>query len=396
LTLFIGHNIATKNIFVYRTEGQEIVRARVTNVISNSAANTIANTIDRFTHSIDALGDFFEFTDDDYNHDFNSTAFNGSQFFQQLGTTTMFEAKITSGRRQGETLNAMQSFTPLTQDRSKEVKAGDKILIIQVGNDWYFNGYLRTNKLLFLGALLALCVLFLGGKKGFNALIALVFTCAAVFAVFIPSVLSGKNIYLAAIMVCIYTVVMNLLIVIGFNKKSFGAAIGCISGILAAGLITLIMNRTLFLTGIIDEHTRHLISLPLASPINLRALIFSGIIIGAMGALLDVAVSISSALWEIKQRAKNILFKELFSSGLAIGRDIMGTMINTLVLAYTGASLTLVLLLSVYSDSLLDLFNSEMIVVEILQALAGTLGILLTIPLTAFFCAALYSKKFVL
>ena len=192
--------------------------------------------------------------------------------------------------------------------------------------------------------------------------------------------------------VCVYTIAMTLSIVIGFNKKSLTAAIGCGSGVAVAGIISIIMDRLLSLTGIVDESSRYLAILPIATPINLRAIIFAGIIIGAMGAIMDVAMSISSSLWEVKEKAGTIKFEALFRSGLTIGRDIMGTMANTLILAYIGSSLSVVLVLSVYSNSLFALFNSEMIVVEIVQALAGSLGILFAMPLTALFCSIFYLK----
>jgi uncharacterized membrane protein len=256
-----------------------------------------------------------------------------------------------------------------------------------------FNGYYRLNKLIWLGIIFIFCVLIFGGKKGFNTILSLGLTCAAVFAVFIPSILSGKNIYLMALLVCTYTTAMTLLIVIGFNKKSIATAIGCISGILVTGLIIIIMDRVLRLTGIVDEHSRYLAYLPVEPPINLRAIIFGGIIIGTMGAIMDVSMSISSSLWEVKEQARNIKFNALFRSGLTIGRDIFGATAYTLILAYIGSSLSIVLILSVYTGSLGALFNMEMIVVEILQALAGGFGILLAMPLTALFCSAIYLKE---
>jgi uncharacterized membrane protein len=162
---------------------------------------------------------------------------------------------------------------------------------------------------------------------------------------------------------------------------------------MVTGIITVIMDKVLFLTGIVDENSRYLANLPLETSIDLRAIVFSGIIIGAMGAIMDVSMSISSSLWELKEKAGNITFEALFRSGLTIGRDIMGSMANTLILAYIGTSLSVVLILSVYSDSLVTLFNMEMITLEILQALAGSFGILLAMPLTAFFCATIYLKE---
>jgi uncharacterized membrane protein len=180
--------------------------------------------------------------------------------------------------------------------------------------------------------------------------------------------------------------------VIGISKKALTAAIGCIAGVAVTGIITIVMDRALWLTGLVDEHSRYLARLPVETPIDLRAITFAVITVGAMGAIMDVAMSISSALWEVKEKAGRIKFDALFRSGLTIGRDIMGTMANTLILAYIGCSLSVVLLLSVFSGSVLGLFNMEMIVVEILQALAGSFGILLTMPLTAFVCSVVYLK----
>ncbi|MCL2294375.1 MAG: YibE/F family protein [Spirochaetes bacterium] len=360
LLLFIGHNIVVQDRFVFQ-DGmhQEVTRAKVHKIVERI--------------QVGANFDWFD------------------EFSPMLGEKIIFEARVTSGVRRGEIITAEQSLSSLFQGALREVSKGDSILLININDEWFFNGHSRTNKLLALGIIFTLCVLFFGGKKGFNAILSLGLTFGAIFAVFIPSILSGKNIYVMAMLVCIYTTIMTFTIVVGLNKKSLSATIGCISGILVTGLITLIMDRVLFLTGIIDEHSRFLMTLPVDNPLNLRAIVFAGIIIGAMGAIMDVAMSISSALWELKEKAKVIKFETLFRSGLNIGRDIFGTMANTLILAYIGTSLSVVLLLGVYSDSLLVLFNSEMIVVEVLQALAGSFGILLAMPLTAFFCAVFYS-----
>jgi len=304
-----------------------------------------------------------------------------------------FDAKITNGTQKGNVITATQSVNNTVKVSVRDVRKGDYITVIETPAGWYFTGYIRTHKLLILGLLFVLSVLLFGGKKGLNTILSLGLTCAAVFMVFIPSILTGKNVYVMAALVCLYTTVMTLSLVVGFNEKSLTAAIGCMSGIVVTGIISFIMDRTLFFTGIVDEHTRHLGSAAFYAPINLRGIIFAGIIIGAMGAIMDVAMSMSSALWEVKEKAEKITFKELFRSGLNIGRDVMGTMANTLVLAYISSSLSIVLMLSIYSASISNLFNSEMIAVEVLQALAGSFGILSAMPLTAFFCSTIYLKN---
>jgi uncharacterized membrane protein len=368
LFIVIARNIAVDNMIGFQSPQGEFVRAKIQNIV------------DRFKPEFDFLDDY----DDDFNQD---------SFLMAQGETIVFEAKVTHGTRKGQVITAEQTFSPLLIDRSKVVEKGDSVLLVNNEISWYFGGYVRTNGLLILGIVFVLCLLFFGGRKGFNTILSLGFTCTAVFAVFIPAILSGRNIYVMSLLVCAYTTTIVPLIVMGYNRKSLSAIAGCAAGIVVSGIITLIMDKALNLTGIVDEHSRYLINLPGDLQLNLRAVIFAGIIIGAMGAIMDVSISISSALWEIKENANRIKFKELLRSGINIGRDIMGTMADTLILAYIGSSLTVVLLLSVYSGSALNLFNSEMIAVEILQALAGSLGILFAMPLTALFCSVIYLKE---
>jgi uncharacterized membrane protein len=231
------------------------------------------------------------------------------------------------------------------------------------------------------------------GIKGLNAILSLALTCVAIFAVFIPALLAGRNIYLWAVLVCAYSIVVTLFIVVGVNKKSVAAVIGCFGGVISASLLTALMSWALNLTGILDQESIYLRYLRTDNLIDLRGIIFAGIVIGAVGAVMDVAMSISSALWELKTQAQGLKFAELFRSGINIGKDIIGTMANTLVLAYVGGSLTIILLLVTYSNSLMELMNREFIIVELLQAVIGSFGILLTMPLTALICALLYSRE---
>jgi uncharacterized membrane protein len=195
------------------------------------------------------------------------------------------------------------------------------------------------------------------------------------------------------VVTCFYTVAVSFLIISGGTQKTLAAILGCLGGITVSGILTVIMDRVLVLTGYIDEGSYELTYLFGETGINLRAIIFASILIGAMGAIMDIAMSIASSLWELKQKSTASSAGSLFRSGISIGRDIMGTMANTLILAYIGSSLSTVLLLCSYSLSLPYLLNQEMIVVEILQALVGSFGILLTLPLTAAISAALYCKS---
>lgn len=312
--------------------------------------------------------------------------------------TVRFIAKINNGAQKGDELIAVQSIDGYLPSGLKEVAVGDRVLIAQDTSDptvyeWMFVEYLRTDALLVIGIVFAVLLLLFGGLKGFNTLLSLALTCAAVFFVFIPAILSGYNIYAMSIVICFFTIVTSLLIINGPDKKTFTAIVGCAGGVLLAGLITLVSNVFLRLSGYTDEDATFLAMLDTPNPIDLKAIIFAAILIGAMGAIMDVAMSIASALYEVSVEAKTPTFTSLLRSGFSMGRDMMGTMSTTLILAYIGSSLSVVLLLIVYSPSVLHLLNREMIVVEILQSLVGSLAILFTIPFTSLLCAAMYSHK---
>ena len=306
-----------------------------------------------------------------------------------------FEA-VTGGfftRDGGEMLTATQSIVAGSVHNRKAVEEGDRVILEILDGQWQLSEYVRMNGIFLLAALFAVLMILFGKSKGFRSLISLGLTCIAIFAVFIPALLSGKNIYLWATLVCIYAIIVTLFIVSGVNKKSIAAVLGCMGGVILAGLLTLLMIWALALTGIVDQESVFLIVLREEQPIDLRAIVFAGIIIGAVGALMDVAMSISSALWEIKSQADDPSFKGLFKSGINIGRDIMGTMANTLVLAYIGGSLSAVLLLMTFASSPAAFLNEELIIVDMLQAIIGSLGILLTMPLTVLLCAFWFSRE---
>ncbi len=323
---------------------------------------------------------------------------------QDLGGSTIqntsikFVARILGGKQKGMDVMVVQSIDSYVLADYKEVAAGDTVLITEnlatpEDHNWMFVEYLRTDTLLIAGAIFCGLLILFGRFKGFNTILSLGFTCLAVFLVFIPSILAGYNIYLSSIIVCMFVIIMTLLIINGPDKKTLVSILGCFSGVLLSGLLTLLMDFFLKLTGYTDEESSFLTLLETPNPINLKAIIFGAIIIGAMGAIMDVAMSIASALYELSQEAANPTFGVILRAGFTIGQDMMGTMANTLVLAYIGGSLSTVLLLIVYTPSILYLLNREMIVVEILQSLIGSLGLLFTIPFSSLLCSIFYSKK---
>ncbi len=308
--------------------------------------------------------------------------------------TVFFRAQALNTSLRGKTIDVVQEIDKAYAFSPEQVEQGDTILVEGYTQDgemfYYFGDFVRITPLLWLLVIFCVLVIVFSRMQGLKTVVSLGFTCLSVFVVLIPAILNGRNIYFWSIAVCVFITVMTLCIISGFNVKALCAGIGCVCGVLCSGLIVLIMDKFLNMTGLLEEESVYLIQLYPDNPINLKAIIFAMIIVGAVGAVMDVSMSISSSLYELKMKSPDISPKELMKSGFTIGRDMMGTMANTLVLAYIGSSLTSVLLLVAYNARLEQVVNKEMIVAEILQALAGSMGMLLTLPLTSAVCAAIY------
>lgn len=311
-----------------------------------------------------------------------------------IGKDIIFKAKIL---KNGDIVEAKQTFDDYAPLNQREIQKGDKLFLyeneeVDGSIAWYADELIRLDGIIVLVIIFIILILIFGRVQGINTIISLIFTCLAIFIVFIPSILSGQNIYISSIITCIYITSMTLLIVYGTNLKSLSAALGCLSGILIAGLLTAIMSNILNITGILNEESVYITYIN-DSTIDLRAIVFGSIIVGAIGAIMDVAMSLSSSLYELSINIENPKFSQILKSGFEIGRDIMGTMANTLILAYIGSSLSSVLLLCVYNNSLEYLLNKELIIVEVLQMLAGSIGIMMAIPFTTLISSLLYTRK---
>lgn len=301
-----------------------------------------------------------------------------------ISTEIVFTAKTFAGGKPG--IVQGRQIIDLNSKITDAVSVGDRVVLLSYGDGLLFQYFFRLDKIALLGAALAILLIWMGGAKGFNTIVSLTLTCLSIFVVYVPAISAGYNIYAASVVVCIYIILMTFSLVYGANKKSAIAALSCITGVVFSGVLTSLMNRCMKLTGYINEDM-YMLGNQLGFDIDVKALIFAMITLGALGAVMDVSMSITSALWELKQTNAKISAGALTRSGMNIGRDIMGTMSNTLILAYIGSSLVVVMLYASSHYSLLGLLNKEEIIFEFLQSLVGSLSLLFTIPLTAFIAA---------
>lgn len=319
--------------------------------------------------------------------------------YQNTIQTVDLQIRLLSGFLKGETQQVTgQRIEENSPARFYPYEVGDRVYATfnfdQTGQPfWYIADHARGGPLLALALGFFLLLILFGRRQGANTVVTLIFTIAAVFFVMIPAILGGGNIYLLTLIVSAFIIVMTLGIVIGVNSKSAAAAMGCIGGVLAAGLLSVVMQNAMKISGLLNEESSFVMMINPDRPLNLRALIFAAIAIGALGAVMDVAMSIASSLDELVRYTPGLPPRELVRSGLRIGRDIMGTMANTLVLAYVGSSLNVILLLFSYNRSLSAILNREMVAVEVLQSVAGSTGILCAVPVTALCYALLHMLR---
>lgn len=251
----------------------------------------------------------------------------------------------------------------------------------------------RDKYLVYLVIAFVLVLVIVGGLKGFKTVITLTITGIAVVKILLPLLLKGYSPILLSIGVCALISLITLLIVSGFNKKTWAAIAGTTGGVLVAGIVAWTIGSMANLTGLGNEEAQMLMFVPSEVQFDFRGLLFSGIILGALGAVMDVSMSVASAMSEIQEHNSGIRPTSMIKSGMNVGKDMMGTMSNTLILAYVGGSLHLMLLFLAYDVPFSEIINRDMIASEVVRALAGSIGLISAIPITAVVMAGLGAIK---
>lgn len=226
-------------------------------------------------------------------------------------------------------------------------------------------------------------IILVGRKKGIKAIIGLIITVAAVLFVLLMTIFKGYNAILVSIGTCFVITVLTFAVIGGWNKKTISAALGTIGGVVLAGIIASIVSYLAKLSGGGKEEAIMLSVAATGVTFNFRHLLFAEIIVSALGACMDVGMSIASSLSELKTKKPDMTAKELFKSGMNIGGDMIGTMTNTLILSFIGSSLLLILLYMASSLSIIEVINIEAIATETVCAVSGSIGIVYTVPITA-------------
>ena len=302
--------------------------------------------------------------------------------------------KMLTGARKGEKLDVTSSSGYLF---GAACTVGMKVVVMQsvAGETTIASVYSQDREwVIYIFALLyllALCVI--GGKQGIKGCLGLIFTFFCVIFVYLPLVYLRFSPFWAAVFICFLTTLVTMYLIGGPTKKTCAATLGTLAGVVLAGLSAWCFSKASGISGYNVSDIETLMTLWNTNRIQVGGLLFSGLLISCLGAVMDVAMSISSAIDEIYKQNTALSRKELFKAGMRVGRDMMGTDSNTLILAFAGSSVSTLLLDYAYDLPYQQIINSNNIGIAIMQGLAGSFGIVLSVPLTVLICTVLFHKN---
>ena len=304
-------------------------------------------------------------------------------------------AEVKTGQYAGETMQVYNYVSPLY---GVPLKVGDGCTLTI---STYENGdvsatvyeYNRTTPVLIVLGLFLLITVLVGGRTGVKSLIGLIFTVAGVFLLLFPALMKGAPTLPTTFLLCVYVAAVSFTVLGGVEKKTVCAWLGTVAGMALALVFALISQKLLRIDGLRSADVEPLLQLrQTGAHIGLRGLLSAGVILSSLGAVMDVAMSLSSALAEVRAADPTMGFKALFRSGMNIGRDMVGTMTNTLILAFLGSGLVLTLYLYSLGLSPHMLMSSAYLSWELVGGISSSVGVILSVPITAAIASRMYGK----
>lgn len=304
------------------------------------------------------------------------------------------QVRITSGSHKGELVNATNINGYLYGASCQE---GTRVILqlseYEDGLSASVYGYDRGIQIYVLIGLFLALLCIIGGRRGAYSALALVFTFICLIGMYLPMLYQGCSPFVATILtVCVITVV-SLLLISGYTKKTLCAIVGTITGVAVSGCIAMVFGKLAHISGYNTEDIESMIYVAQNSRLQIGGLLYAGILIASLGAVMDVGMSIASTIQEIYDKNPGLTRRELFHSGIHVGRDMMGTMSNTLILAFAGTSLNTMILIYAYSFPYQQIINMYSIGIEIMRGVSGTIGIILTVPFVSFFSSVMIHKN---
>ncbi len=314
------------------------------------------------------------------------------QIIKQESGVEDIELQLLSGPSKGEKIVVEEDMT--VQLAVRNFEKGDKVIVVNnIQQDtYYIADYDRTEALFILLIIFIIVVLLVSKLQGLGSMIGMAFSFLVLFKLTLPMILAGTNPVWAAILGAALIIPITFFLSHGMNKKTLIAGAGTLVSLILSGFLASLFINIGNLTGFASEEASFL-SLEAASKINFKGLVLAGMIISMLGVMDDITISQTSIVQQLAETKKNIKFRELYSRSMAIGKDHIASMVNTLILVYAGASLPLLLLFVDYSSTFLETVSIEIIAAEIIRTLIGSIGLVLAVPITTLFATIMVLKK---
>ena len=302
--------------------------------------------------------------------------------------------RMTTGVRKGQVIEMTSSAgylfgatcTPGLRVIVMQSVAGDTTVSSVYSQD-------RGGVLLLFAALYLVALVVIGGKQGLKGALGLAFTFLAIIFLYLPLVYLGWPPLWTSVLICAVTTAVTMYFIGGPTRKTVVASAGTVAGVVIAGLVAAIFGVATGISGWNVSDIETLITLWNTNGINVGELLFAGLLISSLGAVMDVAMSVASSMGEVLAQNPAMSRGALFASGMRIGRDMMGTDSNTLILAFAGGSVSMLVLDYAYDLPILQILNSNNIGISVMQGLAGSFGVVLAVPVTVALATLLYTAK---
>ncbi len=304
-----------------------------------------------------------------------------------------FLVEITSGELKGEKVEVESGFVP--QVGLSKYAPGDKVLIEKLAGfeneeTFYITDYVRTDRIIWLVALFVLLVAAIARGRGVLAIAGMVLSFLVIYTFMLPRLIHGADPVRVVIQACIFLLPATFYLSHGFSRRTTLALVGTFMALVMTSLLSALFIRLTHLTGYASEEVLFL-QVAQGDQFNIRGLLLAGMIIGVLGVLDDVTVSQVGIVYQLKEANPRLRPEKLYQRAMAVGRDHIASMVNTLVLVYAGAALPLLLLFYDSASTFSVLINYEIVAEEIVRTLVGSIGLVLAVPMTTLI--AVYEMK---
>lgn len=310
-----------------------------------------------------------------------------------LGTQKV-RVYIKEGEQKGKEL---EFDNVLSTTHNIYVKPGQAVLIkadMPEGAAPYYSifNYDRTGGIAAIAVIFILLMALVGRSKGIKSVIGLLYVFLLIIGFLIPAIYSGWPPVLATVLMAVTASAVSMILLNGFSAKTWTAILSTVAGILIAAFVFAIFAWILFVDGYKLDEVEELILVSNSSGMKVGDILFAGTLVSSLGAIMDMTMSVAAPLYEMREANNKMSSREIYRTGLKIGKDMIGTMCETLVLAFTGTAITTLLLLKAYGIHMDQLLSSDYIAIELAQGLTGSIAVILAVPITSLL-AGLSGKK---